>query len=154
MLSLDHAVFPIWDVEASLAFYGETLGLPLAQAITGDDWGGHPWLMLIFALEDGRELVLVARRGAARPPPEGDERHYALAAGSRAEQDAFEARLAAAGVAVSEETHGERRSLYALDPNGVTIEITWPHSASAAVADPDAMRRARAWLAESAALTA
>src|SRR5579864_151579 len=110
MLSLDHAVFPIWDVEASLAFYGETLGLPLAQTIAGEDWGGHPWLMLIWGLEGGRELVLVARRGAARPPPEGDVRHYALAAASRAAQDAIEARLAAAGVEVTEEMHGARRS--------------------------------------------
>jgi catechol 2,3-dioxygenase-like lactoylglutathione lyase family enzyme len=133
MLGLDHVVIPIWDVEPSLTFYGETLGLPLTQTVTGDDWGGHPWLMLIFGLGGGRELVLVSLRGARRPPPDGlpaDVRHYALAASSRAAQDEISARLAVAGVEVSEEMHGARRSLYAADPNGVVIEITWPASDS------------------------
>jgi len=156
MLALDHAVIPIWDVEASLAFYGETLELPLAQTVTGDDWGGHPWLMLIYTLAGGRELVLVALRGARRPAPDGlpaDVRHYALAAPSREAQDAIEARLAAADVEVTLEMHGDRRSLYAVDPNGVVIEITWPASESPVTARPDALARARAWLADAAALT-
>ena len=65
MLKLDHVVFPTTDPAASLAFYEDVLGLPLAQAITGDDWGGRSWLMLAFALAEGRELVLTAFRGAA-----------------------------------------------------------------------------------------
>jgi catechol 2,3-dioxygenase-like lactoylglutathione lyase family enzyme len=158
MLALDHAVIPIWDVDASLGFYGETLGLPLVQTLTGDDWGGHPWLMLIYGLEDGRELVLVSLRGAPRPAPEklpaADVRHYALAAPSREAQDAIHARLQAAGAEITEEMHGERRSLYAPDPNGVVIEITWPASNALAAASPEAMGRARAWLAEAGALTA
>jgi catechol 2,3-dioxygenase-like lactoylglutathione lyase family enzyme len=32
MLSLDHVVFPVWDADASLRFYNETLGLPLIGA--------------------------------------------------------------------------------------------------------------------------
>jgi catechol 2,3-dioxygenase-like lactoylglutathione lyase family enzyme len=153
MLGLDHVVIPIWDLDASLTFYGDTLGLPLTQTINGDDWGGHAWLMLIFGLGGGRELVLVSLRGARRPPPDGlpaDVRHYALAAPSRAAQDEIAARLAAAGAEVSEERHGERRSLYAADPNGVVIEITWPASDNPATASPDALARARSWLAETA----
>src|SRR5215469_12782686 len=96
MLKLDHVVFPTADPAASLAFYRETLGLPLVQAITGDDWGGRPWLMLAFALAEGRELVLTALRSAPPAPAEelpADVRHYAFAVESRAEQQAWRERL-------------------------------------------------------------
>src|SRR5437868_11171851 len=110
MLTLDHVVFPVRDAEASLAFYSETLGLPLIGAISGDDWGGRPWLMMAFALGEGRELVLTALRGAQRPPPDGlapDVRHYAFSVADRDEQERWRARLAAAGVAVRDEDHGD-----------------------------------------------
>ncbi len=42
MLTLDHVVFPVRDAEATLAFYGEVLGMPLTQALSGEDWGGYP----------------------------------------------------------------------------------------------------------------
>jgi len=156
MLNLDHVVIPVWDAEASLAFYAEVLGLPLSATITGDDWGGHPWLMMIFALEGGRELVLVCLRGARRPAPDGlpaDTRHYAFSVESAAEQDAWRARLAAAGVESWEEDHGDQQSLYFADPNGVVFEITTPPSRAEPVADPAALRRARDWIASSLALT-
>ena len=34
MLQLDHVVFPVRDPEATLAFYRETLGLPLIATHT------------------------------------------------------------------------------------------------------------------------
>jgi len=150
MLNLDHVVFPVWDAEASLAFYGETLGLPLVGAITGDDWGGKPWLMMAFALGEGRELVLVALRGASRPPPDGlapDVRHYAFAVASRADQEGWRTKLDGAGVAVREEDHGDQPSLYFEDPNGVVLEITTPATHASSEADGAALARARAWIA-------
>jgi glyoxylase I family protein len=150
MLNLDHVVFPVWDAEASLAFYGETLGLPMIGAVTGDDWGGKPWLMMAFALGEGRELVLVALRGARRPQPDGlapDVRHYAFAVVSRAEQEAWRAKLEAAGVAVREEDHGDQLSLYFEDPNGVVLEITTPATHAQAEPDGAALAKARAWIA-------
>jgi len=150
MLTLDHVVFPVWDAEASLRFYGETLGLPLIAAITGDDWGGKPWLMMVFALGEGRELVLTALRGAERPPPDGlaaDVRHYAFAVASRREQEAWRARLAAAGVAVRDEDHGEQQSIYFEDPNGVVLEITTPPTRTQPFPKPAALERAHAWIA-------
>jgi catechol 2,3-dioxygenase-like lactoylglutathione lyase family enzyme len=155
-LNLDHVVIPVWDAEASLAFYADTLGLPLIQTITGDDWGGKPWLMLIFALEGGRELVLVSLRGAIRPPPDGlpaDTRHYAFSVAGQAEQDAWRARLAAAGVEAWEEDHGDQRSIYFPDPNGVIFEITTPASAAKPTPDPAALKRARDWIAESSGVS-
>jgi catechol 2,3-dioxygenase-like lactoylglutathione lyase family enzyme len=153
MLSLDHVVFPVWDADASLRFYGEALGLPLIGAFSGDDWGGKQWLMMAFALGEGRELVLVALRGAERPAPDGlapDVRHFAFAVASGAEQEAWRARLEAAGVAVRDEDHGAQQSIYFEDPNGVVLEITTPASDTTPAADPAALVRARAWIAASA----
>ena len=156
-MNLDHVVFPVWDAEASLAFYADVLQLPLTTAITGDDWGGKPWLMMVFGLEGGRELVLVALRGAPRPPPTDlppDVRHYAFSVASEAERLAWRTRIAAAGARFWEEDHGGQRSLYVADPNGVILEITAPPSAAAQVPDPGALAKARAWIAEAAVLTA
>ena len=156
MLRLDHVVFPTSDPAASLAFYGETLGLPLIGAITGDDWGGRSWLMLAFGLAEGRELVLTAFRGGGPSawgdlPP--DARHYAFAVETAADQLAWRERLAKAGVAFWEEDHGDQQSIYFADPNGVVLEITTPPSAAPAHASPDALARARAWIEAERALT-
>ena len=71
MLQLDHVVFPVRDAEATLAFYRDLLGLPLVECHQGDDWGGYPWLMMIFGLSGKQEIVRVALRGAPAPdePP-------------------------------------------------------------------------------------
>jgi len=148
MLKLDHVVFPTSDPAASLAFYEGVLGLPLAQAITGDDWGGRPWLMLAFALAEGRELVLTAFRGAAPPAS-----HYAFAVDSESERLAWRTRLADAGVAFWEEDHGDQQSIYFEDPNGVVLEITSPPSLTSAQPNAQALARARAWIQETLALT-
>ncbi len=157
MLSLDHVVFPTWDAPASLGFYRDVLGLPLTHALVGDDWGGKPWLMMIFALEAGRELVLVALRGTRPPSPSGlpaDTRHYAFSVADRSEQDAWRAKLAAAGVPVTDENHGDQHSIYFTDPNGIVLEITTPPSDTDAIEDPGAVERARRWMMEAAASAA
>jgi len=156
MLSIDHVVFPVWDVRASLEFYGRTLGLPLIGAIDGDDWGGKRWLMLMFGLSDARELVLVALRGARRPADDlpADTRHYAFGVDSREQQAAWRDRLSAAAVDHWEEDHGDQHSLYFADPNGVILEITTPPTRAGDVDDSDAWNRARAWIESNAAVTA
>jgi catechol 2,3-dioxygenase-like lactoylglutathione lyase family enzyme len=153
VLTLDHVVFPVRDAEATLAFYGGLLGLPLTQALSGDDWGGYPWLMMIFGLGEDRELVTVALRGApeasyAGLPP--DVRHYALASADEADVDVWRERLGGAGVAFWEELHEDRRSLYFPDPDGVILEITWPRAVVPISVDPAALARARAWIASTA----
>jgi catechol 2,3-dioxygenase-like lactoylglutathione lyase family enzyme len=154
-MRLDHVVMPVADAGRSLAFYGETLGLPLIAAHEGPEWGGRPWLMLIFSIGDGRELVLVALRGA-RPQPHGlapDTRHYAFAVDTPAEQEAWRTRLAGAGVDFWEEDHGGQSSIYFADPDGTILEITTPPSAPAHAADAGAWAAARRWIAAGQALT-
>jgi catechol 2,3-dioxygenase-like lactoylglutathione lyase family enzyme len=155
MLQLDHVVFPVRDAERTMAFYRETLGLPLTGALTGDDWGGHPWLMMVFGLGGGQEIVTVALQGAPAPDYRGlpiDARHYALTCADALEFDGWRTRLRTAGLDSWEEDHGDQRSVYFPDPDGVILEITWPASSAATVERPDALGAARRWIANAKAL--
>ena len=150
-MQLDHVVFPVRDAGATLRFYRDVLGLPLIDALSGPDWGGHPWLMMMFGLESGQEIVCVALNGAAPPDyaalPE-DVRHYALALGSLAELESWKSRLEAANIRFWEERHGERASVYFPDPDGVILEFTYPPASGshARAHSSAAQERVKAWI--------
>ncbi len=148
-LALDHIAYPVGDAAATLHFYRDVLGLPLVQAFAGDDWGGHPWLMMIFALGDGRQLALSALQGSKAGddgtlPP--DVRHVSLTVADEEALAAWRDRLAAHDVAHWEEDHGAQTSLYFTDPSNVILEITTPASQNAQEPDPDAEAVVTAWL--------
>lgn len=156
MLKLDHTVIPVWNGEASLAFYRDVMGFTLVDVHSGDDWGGHPWLMMIFAIGDGREFVLVNLRGVQRGSDSGlsdDVRHYAFSEESQNRLENWRMKLNAANIEFWEEDHGEQHSLYFHDPNGVILEITAPHSSPGTQVNPDALALAKKWLADASALT-
>jgi len=150
MLKLDHVVMPVRDASASLRFYRGVLGLPLVATHAGEDWGGYPWLMMIFGLSGQHELVLVALEGA-RPPDyrmlPADARHYALSVEGEVELDGWRERLEEAQVEFWEERHGARRSIYFADPDGVVIEVTWPPASPRRTEDPAAVEAVLKWLA-------
>jgi hypothetical protein len=127
-LAIDHVALPVDDAAAARRFYGEVLGLALVEALSGDDWDGSPWLMMIYADADGRQLALCAHRGyrhgKERVPT--DARHYALATAAADELEEWKRRLREAGVDFREEDHGAQRSIYFADPSGNTLEITTP----------------------------
>ena len=136
-LQLDHLALEVFDVEATYRFYHDVLQLPLVNAMSGDDWDGRPWLMMIFRAADGRQLALCAFRGARRPADTGsaaDLPHFAFSVQSRKELDEWKQRLEVHGVAYSEEHHGgAQRSIYFHDPNGIVLEVTAPSSSGAMV---------------------
>lgn len=148
-MRFDHVVIPVADAEKALAFYGKVLRLPLAQTLEGPDWGGYPWLMMIFAIADGKELVVVAFRGWVRGEslPSPDMRHYAFSAESAADLEVWRGRLESAGVDFWREAHGDRVSYYFPDPEGAILEITWPPAA--VTIDPGAVEAAKRWIAAS-----
>jgi catechol 2,3-dioxygenase-like lactoylglutathione lyase family enzyme len=128
-LTFDHVALPMFDPAATRAFYEDVLGLPLIDALEGDDWGGCAWLMMIFAAGHGRHLALCAFRGLHGPldgpwPREG--RHYAFAAPDDAALLGWRTKLGGFGLALREEEHDGRCSIYFEDPNGTTIEIAAP----------------------------
>lgn len=133
-LRLDHLAYPVSDVGKAWQFYSEVLGLPLIGAESGDDWGGRPWLMMIFGLSDARQIALCALRGAqpvaSRALP-ADTRHFAFSVDTETEYSAWKRRLASHGVRFDEEDHGTQQSLYFADPDGTVLEITTPASAAA-----------------------
>jgi len=127
-LTLDHVAIPISDARRSREFYGEVLGLPLVSAMSGDDWDGHPWLLMFFKLADGRLLALTTFRGVqfgSGSPLPTDARHYALATDDLA---AWRRRLAEHKIPVREEDHGTQQSLFIEDPDHTVWEITSPAS--------------------------
>lgn len=149
MLKLDHVVFPVRDAGKSLAFYRDVLELPLVDAHEGDDWGSYPWLMMIFALPDGGEIVLVELKDAPRPKYKDlprDVRHYAMAEGSIADLAAWRRKLRTAEVRYWEEDHGAQQSIYFEDPDGVVLEITAPPSRPTDTASDRAARAVQRWL--------
>ncbi len=146
---MDHVVFPAFDVPATLHFYTQVLKFPLVNALSGDDWGGKPWLMMLFDVGDGRQVVLVALGGSKRSKEDGlpaDLRHYAFGAADPRALSVWKRRLRKHAVKFVEEDHGEQQSIYFQDPNGVMLEITAPPTRSTAAADPEAGRTVDQWL--------
>jgi len=151
MLRVDHVVFPIWDAEASLAFYRDVMGFALIESISGPDWGGYPWLMMIFSPGDGREVVLVSLKGAKRPKADGlakDVRHLAFGEKTVAGLAKWRKKLGAAKIAFWEESHGKRKSLYFEDPNGMILEVTAPPARAKGKTGKGALAHAQTWIAQ------
>lgn len=149
MLKLDHVVFPVRDAARSLAFYRDVVGLELVEAHEGDDWGSYAWLMMIFALPDGGEIVLVDLKDAPSPTYRDlprDVRHYALAAASVSDLAAWRLKLRKAGVRYWEEDHGPQQSIYLEDPDGVVLEVTAPPSAPGGSRAQRAAATVRRWI--------
>ena len=149
-LRFDHLALPVYDAASTYHFYSEVLQLPLVDALSGDDWGGKPWLMMFFGTGSGQLLALCALYGAQPPPADGlpsDVRHYAFSVASAAEQEEWKVRLRRHGVAFSEEDHGTQHSIYFSDPNGIVLEVTTPASTAHLQPDAHAARRVSHWIA-------
>jgi len=148
-LELDHVAIPISDARRSRQFYAEVLGLPLVAAMSGDDWDGHPWLLMFFKLDDGRLVALTAFAGIAAAPKSrlpSDARHYALAPD---DLEAWKKKLAKHKIAVREEDHGAQHSLFIEDPDHTVWEITSPASPMAFEEDAsEAQDVVERWIAE------
>lgn len=151
-IHLDHVALPVRDPRESREFYTRILGLRLSHAMNGDDWEGHPWLLLFFRLADGRQLALSSFKGARREPESGlprDARHTAF--GVEALEPWIE-RLRAGGIPFVEEDHGAQRSVLFQDPDGHVLELTSPPTPRVrqdprqSGDGPDAERVLEAWL--------
>ncbi len=129
--AIDHVVLPSFDRARTERFYQDVLGLPLVDVFEGVSplWGDRAFTLSAFGLPGGARLELFTVEGLARPESDGlpvGLRHVALAVDSRAELEAWKARLEASGTWSSDYVaHGPvRRSLYFFDPNGHYFELT------------------------------
>lgn len=160
---LHHTAYVAKDLRATCAFYENIIGLPLeATWCEADELFGkvRTYCHCFFGLEDGSALAFFqfaepsdqAEFGPAMP--ESPFHHIALNV-DLATQDAIAKRLAAAGYTEPQTfvlEHGYCRSLYAVDPNGMIVELTAdnPEATRAEVVDANrakAHRELDRWLA-------
>jgi glyoxylase I family protein len=123
---IHHITLLVSDVERSLAFYRNVLGMRLVkQTVNDDDQSARH---LIFGDEEGRPGTLVT----CLEYPDLDEgtvgrgstHHFALAVESEAELEAWREYLSSRGVAATEVLdRGDFRSIYVRDPDGHILEL-------------------------------
>lgn len=156
-LRLHHHAIVVRDQEATRHFYEDIIGLPLAatwcevENVRGRD---RTYCHTFFELADGSALAFFQ----FADPAEYDElasnlpqklNHIALAATSEQQEEVM-GRLEANGVKYRVMDHGYCRSMYVIDPDGATLELTVdpPNAAEiAAVRRGDAHSELARWLA-------
>jgi catechol 2,3-dioxygenase-like lactoylglutathione lyase family enzyme len=116
---LDHVALAVSDVERSIGWYSDVLGLERRHR----EWGNTPAMMCV-----GTTCVALFEIGdePVRPPPGRDTvamRHLAFRV-DRANFERAQEELAGAGIDVSFQDHGSAESMYFRDPDGHLLEVT------------------------------
>ena len=126
LLGLHHLTLICSDMERTIAFYRDLLGLAIVRDAPSDDDPGtrHVW----FGAVDGAPGRLVSCLEYPQLPAGvvgvGATHHFALAIGSVEEQEAWRDYLRGQGVECSEVfDRGGFRSIYLRDPDGHIIEL-------------------------------
>jgi len=112
----------VGDLERSLAWYGEVLGL---RVLSRDD-AGRARVARLAAHGDERVLVELRERPGARPVPRRGRLglyHFAILLPDRAALGRFVAHLGRIGERVGASDHLVSEALYLHDPDGLGIEV-------------------------------
>jgi catechol 2,3-dioxygenase-like lactoylglutathione lyase family enzyme len=158
---LHHTAYVTKDLEATRAFYEDLLGMPLIATWCEKDelWGKErTYCHCFFGIGDGGALAFfqfaTPEDQALFGPkmPESPFHHIALNVDAET-QEKLEARIQAAGYEhpnfyVLE--HGYCRSIYVVDPNGMTVEFTRDAKSADAInalRKSDAHSELKRWLA-------
>ena len=125
------------DLDRSLAFYRDGLGLP-TKGITADDFKGddtHPaGAIVMFHLEGGLTLALYPRSELAKDAhhaigaPSSTEFSLGYLAGSKDEVDQILNQAKAAGATLTDAAHDRPWGIYSgyfKDPDGHLWEVIW-----------------------------
>ena len=134
---VDHSARPTWKLRETVEFYRDKMGLPLIHAITAKGWGrakeAHAdFIHFFFDAGNHSTIAFFHYIGTEQPPelmvPRGYmamANHTAWRVETEEELLAWQARLQAAGVQVSQSIkHEILESIYFRDPNFYPLEIT------------------------------
>ena len=118
---LDHVALTVADVNRSIEWYRDVLGL---EHVHEEEWGRNP----AFLTSGSTGLALFAAESSDPPPPQGHPGglamwHVAFGA-DRRNFDAAREELDARDIRCSFNDHGIAHSIYFHDPDGHLIEIT------------------------------
>jgi len=161
-----HTAFRCRDAAETRRFYEGVLGLPLAAALAFDEEPGTgaplKYMHLFFEMGDGKYVAFFDLPESADESKfkkkSGFNLHIAFEVATKADLEDYHRRFKQHGI----ENHGPIdhhfvQSIYAWDPNGIQIEITWRDPAHDAImADERAKAEAamRGWSAETAPIRA
>jgi catechol 2,3-dioxygenase-like lactoylglutathione lyase family enzyme len=127
---VNHLAFITRDLEATIRFYRDLLGLRLGASL-GDNTMKHYFFELTkcdsiaFFVWDEATPIVEKRPGVPTRAPRGFD-HVALGVASRRDLLAIRDRLDAAGVTVEGPIdHGLGWSIYFKDPNNIDLEVSW-----------------------------
>jgi len=142
LTGLHHITLISADLERSIAFYRDTLGLGIVRDAPSDDDPDtrHVW----FGAVDGTPGRLLSVMEYPQLPPgvvgTGSTQHFALAVESAAELDAWRRYLVEQDVECSDVfDRGGFRSLYLRDPDGHVVEIATRLLSSATASQPPSL---------------
>jgi catechol 2,3-dioxygenase-like lactoylglutathione lyase family enzyme len=122
-----HVAIGVRDLAACEAFYTGVLGLPVVRRWPAADGAGERAVWLDLGRGAFLALELAPEAGPQRTEPKAGYLMIALAI-ARAARAAWEARLAAAGIAVVRRTD---YTLYVADPEGNRVGLShWPEPAA------------------------
>jgi catechol 2,3-dioxygenase-like lactoylglutathione lyase family enzyme len=110
---LDHVAITVSDMDRSVAWYTETLGLEHSSP-----WDGDPQLVGV----GDTAVALFSGSGKALSDPQG-MRHFAFRT-DRENFDRAQEEFRQRGIDFQFEDHGVCHSVYIRDPDGYRVEIT------------------------------
>ena len=126
---INHLAFITDDMEKTIRFYRDLLGMELAAGIGHRDYRHYFFqcgnAQVAFFEYPGASPMERKPHGAPTREPLGFD-HVSFTVASRADLFALKDKLAAAGVEVSEAVdHGIIWSIYFYDPNEIPLEVSW-----------------------------
>jgi catechol 2,3-dioxygenase-like lactoylglutathione lyase family enzyme len=117
---IDHIALAVSDVERSVAWYKEVLGLERRYE---EAWGSYPAMVGVGTTS----IALFPVDGTEVKPSPGRNvlamRHFAFRA-DRANFDRARRELSQRGIPLEQQHHGVSESIYFRDPDGHEVEIT------------------------------
>jgi catechol 2,3-dioxygenase-like lactoylglutathione lyase family enzyme len=133
---LNHLAYVTHDVEATVKFYEQIMGMPMASTVIGDrvpsTGDPFPYFHIFFRMRDGSTIAFFEAPGLPPANPKGHPAydifdHLAFEVDNSETVDQWHWWLLSNGIDVVGPTdHGIIYSIYFHDNNGIRLEITTP----------------------------